>query len=205
MKPNAEQIEQAVKDFQAGKDREENFRLIDEYLRPRLTRYFASQEFPPDLREDLTQEVFILVSESMTDFRGGDSIKAFNTWVYRIAENKGRDYRRSQGTKKREGQKQTASLDDRGDNDEDQPLPLDPLDPSQTSRQFDELLDKEHQQLLREAVERLPRQMRNCIRLRCYENQNNQEIATLMRLSVETVKAHLRKAIEKLKADLESD
>jgi RNA polymerase sigma-70 factor (ECF subfamily) len=53
--------------------------------------------------------------------------------------------------------------------------------------------------LLREALETLPEKMRNCLRYRIYDELSYQEIADRMGVSIQTVKAHLYQAREKLK------
>jgi len=192
----SERIEQAVKDYQAGKDPDENFRLIDEYYRPRLISFFARRGFSADLREDLTQRVFTRVSKSMADFRGGDSVGAFSAWLFKIAKHIGWDHLRSQGPAG-----QTISLDGGGDEGENQALTLDPPDPSRTSNPLEVLLDQERRQRLKEAVMNLPKQQRNCLFWQLYHELSLKEIAVVMGISVETVKAHLHMGRAKLKAD----
>jgi RNA polymerase sigma-70 factor (ECF subfamily) len=51
-------------------------------------------------------------------------------------------------------------------------------------------------------VAELPEQMRDCLTLRLYHQLSYQEIATLKRISVETVKAHLFRARKKLQERL---
>jgi RNA polymerase sigma-70 factor (ECF subfamily) len=56
--------------------------------------------------------------------------------------------------------------------------------------------------VLREAIEKLPEQMRKCLMLRVYQEMKYREIATLLRLSPETVKVHLFQARRRLREDL---
>ena len=63
-------------------------------------------------------------------------------------------------------------------------------------------LDHERSRLLREAIERLPEQMRKCLMLRVYQDLKYREIAVVVRLSIETVKAHLFAARRRLQQEL---
>jgi RNA polymerase sigma factor (sigma-70 family) len=65
-----------------------------------------------------------------------------------------------------------------------------------------EALDHERARLLREAIERLPDQMRKCLILRVYQDLKYREVAVVARLSIETVKAHLFVARRRLQEDL---
>jgi len=68
--------------------------------------------------------------------------------------------------------------------------------------QLDGLLDEERCRALRAAVAELPEQMRDCLILRLYHQLSYREIAVVKKISVETVKAHLHRAREKLKEKL---
>jgi RNA polymerase sigma-70 factor (ECF subfamily) len=69
-------------------------------------------------------------------------------------------------------------------------------------RQLDDLLDEEQRRALRAAVAELPEQMRDCLTLRLYHQRSYNEIAVIKKISVETVKAHLFRAREKLREKL---
>jgi RNA polymerase sigma-70 factor (ECF subfamily) len=55
---------------------------------------------------------------------------------------------------------------------------------------------------VRGAMEELPEQMRKCVMLRVYQELSYQEIAVVLRLSVETVKTHLHQARQRLRIRL---
>ena len=67
---------------------------------------------------------------------------------------------------------------------------------------MERVLQKEKLKKLREALEELPPQMRRCLYLRIVKEQSVQEIATIMGLSVNTVKAHLHQGRRALQAKL---
>jgi RNA polymerase sigma-70 factor (ECF subfamily) len=64
------------------------------------------------------------------------------------------------------------------------------------------VLKKERSEFLHEAIQQLPEQMRRCMHLRVKKDLAPQEIADLLRLSVNTVKAHLQQAQKALRQKL---
>src|SRR5438105_2700691 len=57
--------------------------------------------------EEISQETFLSVIRSLDSFKGGSQ---FQTWLFRIAANKARDYRERQNAVKRGGGQKTISL-----------------------------------------------------------------------------------------------
>ena len=57
--------------------------------------------------EEICQEVFLSVIRSLDSFRGGSQ---FQTWLFRVAANKARDYRQRQHAAKRGGGQLPVSL-----------------------------------------------------------------------------------------------
>jgi RNA polymerase sigma-70 factor (ECF subfamily) len=115
MKSATPEIEKAVKDFQAGKAREENFRLIYERHRPLVFSFLARRGFSSDQCHELTQKVFIRVFTSVAEFRGE---VPFGAWLIKIAASVYKDDLRSRTACKRAGRE--ISLDGRGGDDEKQ-------------------------------------------------------------------------------------
>ena len=70
--------------------------------------------------EEVCQEVFLSVIRNLNSFQGGSQ---FQTWLFRIAANKARDYRDKQNAAKRGGGQATIPLHPR---DDDDTLPIDP-------------------------------------------------------------------------------
>ncbi len=194
-----QRIEQAIKDYQSGKDLEESFRLINEYYRPRLIKFLARRGFPS---EDLTQDVFLRVYRSIAEYRGGGSIESFSRWLFQIALNIIRDEMKKGKTQKRKGQ--DIPLDSRGNDDENREPPLDLPDSSSTPLEED-LLTQERKQKVKETIESLPGQMRKCMELHLYQERSSREISVLMGISVDTVKSSLRQGKAKLIAKLKAD
>jgi RNA polymerase sigma-70 factor (ECF subfamily) len=196
---NFQPIEQSVKDYQSGKNREENARLIYDCYHPILVRFFTKRGFPRDLCVDLTHDVFVRVFTHMSDFRGSGP---FGAWLFKIANSVLNDYLRSQMAEKRK--LKSVSLDGMDDDGENRSLYLELPDRSGISKPPDvAVLDRERQRLLDDALMKLPEKMRKCWIFREYHELSYKEIAVAMGgISVETVKEHLRQARAKLKAIL---
>src|SRR5574340_360721 len=64
-------------------------------------------EFSREDVEEICQEVFLAVIRNLESFRGGSQ---FQTWLFRIATNKARDYRERQHAAKRGGGQTPLSL-----------------------------------------------------------------------------------------------
>ncbi|HYN21518.1 MAG TPA: RNA polymerase sigma factor [Thermoanaerobaculia bacterium] len=191
MSDAAESVPKIVEELQAGISVEENFRLLCELFHRPLYHFFAKRGFPPDDCLDLTQETFIGIYRSIGSFRGE---ARFETWLFKVATNAFRKRLRSGTADKRSGQE--VSL---GGEDE---LGLEERVPATGPEPPEGALQKEARRLLREAIERLPAQMRKCLILRVYHELKYREIGTVLRLSPETVKVHLFQARRRLQAEL---
>jgi RNA polymerase sigma-70 factor (ECF subfamily) len=177
--------------WQAGGDREEIFqRIFRTYYRP-VHSFFAKRGFPPDECQDLMQETFLKVYRGLPSFRRQ---ARFETWLFQIAANLYRNTLRSQATLKREAQE--VSLDEMVEE------PGGPAAPAGETEALDRVLSKEGNQVLRHAVADLPCQMRRCVELRVHQDLRYKEIADLMQVSIDTVKAHLYQARQQLKGKL---
>jgi RNA polymerase sigma-70 factor (ECF subfamily) len=177
--------------WQAGSEQEEIFqRIFRAYYRP-VHSFFAKRGFPPDECQDLTQETFLKVYRGLPSFRRQ---ARFETWLFQIAANLYRNTLRSQATLKREAQE--VSLDEMVEE------PGGPAAPAGETAALDRVLSEESSQVLRHAVAALPSQMRRCVELRVHQDLRYKEIAELMQVSIDTVKAHLYQARQQLKGKL---
>lgn len=157
--------------------------LFRRYYRP-VVAFFAHRGFSMDDSRDLAQETFLRVFKSMNTFRGESG---FETWLFQIASNLYKNTLRSLQAQKRDAREE--SLDS-----EDAVVEL-------GARERDPLhaiLAEERMRLLRGAVEDLPPQMRQAVLLRVDGDLKYREIAELMHVSIETVKAHLYQARQQL-------
>lgn len=181
-------VERAIEDFQAGRDRDRSFQLLFEsYYRP-LQRFFARKGLPPESCLDLTQETMLGIYRGLEAYRPE---ARFETWIYKIATTTYLKSLRSQTTAKRSGEEVSA----------EQVAGAEPA-LEVPEGQLDDVLGKERREALRKAVAELPEQMRKCLTLRVYHDLSYRDIAVAMQLSIETVKAHLHQGRRRLKERL---
>lgn len=180
-------LERAALAFQAGIDREHNFRLLFERFHRPVERFFARRGVAPEDCLDLTQETFLCIYRGLESYRTQDRL---GHWVLRIAATTFLQWLRAGRAGKRAGRTEPV--------EEAEAAPAMLLE----GGQLDDLLDGEQRRALRQAVVELPAQMRNCLLMRLERDLSYPEIATLMRLSPETVKAHLFQARRRLKEKL---
>lgn len=131
--------------------------------------------------DDLTQETFIKAYNALTSFQFGYS---FSAWIYKIASNNCIDFLR----KKRF---QTVSLSQPiAGGEEDQFLEIE--DNSYVPGQ--DVMDFEKSSALLAAIEKLPENYREIIKLRHQEELDYKQISDKLNLPLGTVKAHLFRA-----------
>jgi RNA polymerase sigma-70 factor (ECF subfamily) len=175
-------------------EREEVFRqLFERFYRP-LRCFFSKRGWPREECEDLVQETFLRVHRKLAEFRGDSQLA---TWVFQIAANIYRNALRDRSAQKRDGQE--ISLDPPGGSES---LGLGDLLESEEPSVLDHLLDEEKREKLRQAIGCLPPQMRRCVELRVVAGLKYREIADVLRISIETVKAHLFQARQRLRTEL---
>ena len=180
------------------------FENIEEYNRlyNRVCRYFARQGFPLEDCLDLTQETYRQVTSGLDKFRGDAQ---FATWVLAIAENVYKKRIRQKKTHKRTGEE--VSIDHLPPDKlspSDSPWPGNALRPGpvESGDQLKKVLTTEKLELVRKCMQTLPPQMRRCIMLYSLQGRKYREIAELLQLSINTVKAQINEARSRLKACL---
>lgn len=188
LEESLDRVEQAIRRFQEGVDREEAFRFLYETYFPAIKRFFSRKGFSPEDCFDLTQETFLGIYRGLD---GYEHRQRFTAWLYRAAKMIWLKRLRTAATVKR------AAVEVSKDAMENPDALL-----AVPGRQLDGLLDEERWRILREAVAELPEQMRDCLTLRLYHQLSYSEIATVKKISVETVKAHLFRARKKLQERL---
>ena len=186
------QIEQAIAELQNGRGGERGFRLVfDFYYRP-VNAFFRRRTFSAEEADDLTQETFLRVYTKIEQFRGD---APFEAWLWQIASNLYRKSITRRHTQKRAGK--TVSLDDEETGGADFFLR-----DTNSATPLDAVLKAEQRSELQTAIEDLPGQMRKCIELRVFRDLSYKQIAVVMRLSPQTVKAHLFQARRHLRERL---
>ena len=184
----SELVEQAIRRFQEGTDRQGAFRFLYETYFRAVERFFARKGLPPQDCLDLTQETFLGIYKGLD---GYEHRQRFTAWLYRVATTTYLKRRRTAATVKRAAEE--VSRDGMENPDTALAVP---------GRQLDVLLDEERWRALRAAVAELPEQMRACLTLRLYQQLSYGEIAVIKKISIETVKAHLFRARKKLQEKL---
>lgn len=193
-----EDLVRAVLDFQRGFEREKSFEVLFHRFRRQIERFLAKRVFSPEERLDLTQAVFLRIYQGLEGYRGEGSLEG---WVLQIACNVYRKWRDRQP-----GGRQAAPevpFEDPSGAPEPQPA-ADFLSPSVTASPLDHIVREERLAALREAIGELPPKQRLCMELRVYQERSMQEIAAALRISPETVKAHLFQARQRLWEKLHS-
>ena len=142
--------------------------------------YWVARRFSGshDNADDITQEVFCRMYESLKDFRGDSSLY---TWLYRIAVNVSLNHLRKQ--KLREF------------------LRIDEIFEVESSAEESPqaLVEKsEHQLLIEQAVATLPERQKMVFVMRYFEEMPYEEIAVVLKTSVGGLKANYFHAVRKI-------
>lgn len=161
--------------------------LFRRYHRP-VVYFFMKRGFSSEESRDLAQETFLRVFKNMDSFRGESTVE---TWLFQIAGNLYKNTLRSLQTQKRDAQE--VSLES-----------TEGVVLEWKSKEGDALraiLTEEKSQKLHAALKDLPPQMRQAVLLRV-RDLKYREIADVMHVSIETVKAHLYQARQHLRGPL---
>lgn len=140
--------------------------------------------------EEICQETFLTIIKHLNTF---ERTCQFQTWLFRIAANKARDYRDKQHAAKRGGGQINIPLHAR---DSEGTLTVDP--PSRVPSPDLALLNAEQLQLVGQAVEQLDVPCREVIELRYFADLSYEDIAASLRLNAKTVSSRLSKCLDKL-------
>jgi len=161
-------------------------RLIEQYQH-RLLRYLVYLSGNRELAEDLFQETWIRVLERGHQYDGKHE---FSTWLYAVARNLTIDYLRKMSP---------LSLD--GLMEDGEHAPLEPADPRPMAWE----LMQQHQQAERisAALLRIPAEYRETVMLRFQEGLALDEISTVTRSPLGTVKSRLYRGLNMLMMLLE--
>jgi len=154
---------------------------------------FIFQLSPDFSREDageICQEVFLSVIKNLNAFNGESQ---FQTWLFRIATNKARDYREKRNAAKRGGGQATVSLDA-----ENPQTGLTSDLPSHAPRPDEFLMSAEQAGLLQESLEQLGEPCREIVELRYFGDLSYEELSCTLKLNPKTVSSRLSKCLDRL-------
>jgi RNA polymerase sigma-70 factor (ECF subfamily) len=140
--------------------------------------------------EEISQEVFLTVIRSLHTFQGNCQ---FQTWLFKIAANRARDYRQKQSAAKRGGGLAPLSLQNE---DPETGFTIDP--PSPLPGPDLALLNSEKLHLVGQALEALGGPCQEIIELRYFADLSYEEISKTLDLNQKTVSSRLSKCLGKL-------
>ena len=182
----------AVKAMTAGAAEEiavQEFAGIVASHRPHIFRFLLASLRDPDLAETLTQECFLKAHKNWKHFRGESSAM---TWLMRIAINLQKDHWRNRRMQFwRHTHNNAVDADEAGE-----------WLPSGEHTAEQKLLAREQVAQVWKAVEGLSGRQRTVFLLRYIEELELSEIAQATGLSEGTVKAHLSRALGRVRAEL---
>lgn len=149
-----------------------------------------AHDFTREDAEEICQEVFLAVIKNIETFQGGSQ---FQTWLFRIAANKARDYRERRNAAKRGGGQVTLSLDAE---DSENGFSLDPA--SNAPGPDTQLMTAEHVAQVHCALDQLDEPCREIIELRYFGDLSYDEISRSLNLNPKTVSSRLSKCLDRL-------
>lgn len=157
--------------------------------RPQIFRFLLASTRDTDLAETLTQECFLKAHRSWSQFRGESSAM---TWLMRIAINLQKDHWRNRRLQFwRQTRTNAVDLDAASE-----------WLPSGERTQEQKMLAQERVAQVWQAVEGLSERQRTVFLLRFVEDLELSEIARSTGLNEGTVKAHLSRALARVRAKL---
>lgn len=179
-------------------ERSDEFAEVFATYAPAVSYFFARRGFPPEDCRDLTQETFLKAYRGLARFRDDADVR---TWILSIAANVWKNALRSRQAVKRSAAK-TVPLESLSV--EEVPVDAEALGvgASRPPSPLQDVLADERRRELRKAVAELPPRMRRCVRLRIDHGLKYGEIASILQVSVDTVKTQLHQARKRLREAL---
>jgi RNA polymerase sigma-70 factor, ECF subfamily len=167
----------------------QEFTCVVERHRPQIFRFLLASTRDVDLAETLTQECFLKAHRNWASFRGESSAM---TWLMRIAINLQKDHWRNRRIQFwRQTRTNSVDMDEASE-----------WLPSGERSAEQQMLAREQVKRVWESVKGLSERQRTVFLLRYVEEQELSEIARATGLSEGTVKAHLSRALGRVRAEL---
>ncbi len=161
------------------------FRYLVETYQSRVYNTVLAIVRQPEEAEDLAQEVFVQVFESIQTFGGEGKLTA---WIYRIATTKALEAYRKRHARKRWAFFTSLFTSDDGEGVEDRLHPVDVVHPGI------KLENKERAAVLFAAIDRLPDKQKIAFTLHHLEGLSYQETTDVMQMSLSAVESLLFRA-----------
>ncbi|MDD3320540.1 MAG: RNA polymerase sigma factor [Paludibacter sp.] len=164
------------------------FRGLVEKYQPMVFRTVMGFVHSKEDAEDLTQDVFISIYQSLNRFQGDSE---FSTWLYRIAVNTSINYVNKQN--RRNLFQQVGDFFQNINSNEN------------FEKNPEELtIEKEREHHIKKAIDSLSEKQRTAFVLSKYDNLSQKEIANIMNISEGAVEQHLQRAKKNLQQNLAS-
>ncbi len=165
--------------------------LFDLHYAPTSRFIFQiSPLFSQEDADEISQDVFLSVIKSIGSFQGNSQLQ---TWIFRIASNKARDYIEKERAAKRGSGVAPISL--QAENPE---TGLTPDPPSTAPSPDDVLLKAENAELVGHALNQLEQPCREVIEMRYFGDLSYEEISRELDLNEKTVSSRLSKCLDRL-------
>lgn len=149
-----------------------------------------ASDFTREDAEEICQETFLAVIRNIDSFQGESQ---FQTWLFRIAANKARDFRERRSAAKRGSGHVPISLQAE---DPETGLTLDP--PAELPNPAEVIMSAEKMSLVREALDTLGEPCREIIELRYFGDLSYEELSSTLKLNPKTVSSRLSKCLDRL-------
>jgi RNA polymerase sigma-70 factor, ECF subfamily len=149
-----------------------------------------ASDFTREDAEEICQEVFLSVIRNLPSFQGHSQ---FQTWLFRIAANKARDFRERRNAAKRGSGHAPISLQAE---DPESGLTLDP--PADLPGPDEIIMTTEKMALVREALDQVGEPCREIIELRYFGDLSYEELSLALKLNPKTVSSRLSKCLDRL-------
>jgi RNA polymerase sigma-70 factor, ECF subfamily len=147
-------------------------------------------DFTREDAEEICQDAFLSVIKNLGSFHGDSR---FQTWLFRIAANKARDFREKRAAAKRGGGQTPLSLQA-----EDPATGLTPDPPGHQPGPDETLMNAEQMALVRAALDHLGEPCREIVELRYFGDLSYEELSGTLQLNPKTVSSRLSKCLDRL-------
>ena len=149
-----------------------------------------ASDFTVEDAEEICQEVFLSVIKNLDSFQGESRLQ---TWIFRIAANKARDFREKRNATKRGGGQTPISL-----HAENPETGLKPDPPTDAPEPDEFLMNAESAGLVRESLDQLGEPCREVVELRYFGDLSYEELSATLKLNPKTVSSRLSKCLDRL-------
>lgn len=149
-----------------------------------------ASDFTREDAEEICQEAFLSVIRNLDSFHGESQ---FQTWLFRIAANKARDFRERRNAAKRGSGHAPISLQAE---DPESGLTLDPA--ADLPAPDEVIMTSEKMALVREALDGVGEPCREIIELRYFGDLSYEELSRTLKLNPKTVSSRLSKCLDRL-------